>query len=186
MLDTEKFYKKPVNMWNEVNNQVKVPVCTCKGCKCGAIAKIVHIYEEDKSHQLLMGLMMKNSLRLGVKYLFKNHFLILIGFLIWWSNKKITGKWLSNVMIRLKLWLCLQLMHPQPSKILTNQHAHIAVNLGRKKQVVSSQLISSQMDNSAWWMWTQKTKRRPCSSWDCWTRHRSNNNVCNPGEQWRK
>ena len=31
-------------------------MCTCKGCNCGAATKIIQMYEEDKSHQFLMGL----------------------------------------------------------------------------------------------------------------------------------
>ena len=55
-LDIGEFYNKIVNLWNELNNHVKIPICTCKGCKCGAATKIIQMYEEDKSHQFLMGL----------------------------------------------------------------------------------------------------------------------------------
>ena len=41
---------------NELNNHVKVPFHTFKGCKCEAAPKIVKMYGEDKSHQFLMGL----------------------------------------------------------------------------------------------------------------------------------
>lgn len=55
-MDIGEFYSKLVNLWNELNNLVKVPVCTCSGCKCEAASKIVAMYEEDKVHQFLMGL----------------------------------------------------------------------------------------------------------------------------------
>ena len=45
-----------MNLWNELNNHVKVPFCTCEGCKCRAAPKIVKMYEEEKSRQFLMGL----------------------------------------------------------------------------------------------------------------------------------
>ena len=53
-LDIREFYKL-LNLWNELNNHIKVPFCTFKGCKCGAAPKIVKMYGEDKSHQFLMG-----------------------------------------------------------------------------------------------------------------------------------
>ena len=43
-----EFYSKLSNLWNELNNHVKVPKCSCKGCKCGASKHIVAMYEEDK------------------------------------------------------------------------------------------------------------------------------------------
>ena len=39
-----------------MNNHIKVPTCTCKGCTCGAATKIIQMYEEDKSRQFSMGL----------------------------------------------------------------------------------------------------------------------------------
>jgi len=50
------FYSKLMNLWNELFNLVKVPLCTCKGCECGAASWIMAMYEEDKAHQFLMGL----------------------------------------------------------------------------------------------------------------------------------
>ena len=55
-LDVGEFYHKLVNLWHELNNHIKVPYCTCKGCSCGAATKIVQMYEEHKSHQFLMGI----------------------------------------------------------------------------------------------------------------------------------
>lgn len=51
-----EFYSKLMNLWNELSNIVKVPVCTCSGCKCGAASKIIAMYDADKMHQFLMGL----------------------------------------------------------------------------------------------------------------------------------
>ena len=55
-LDVGEFYSKLTNLWNELANHIKVPICTCSGCKCGAAGKIIAMYEEDKTHQFLMGL----------------------------------------------------------------------------------------------------------------------------------
>ena len=55
-LEVGEFHSKLVNLWNELNNLVKVPVCTCSGWKCGVSSKILVMYEEDKTHQFLMGL----------------------------------------------------------------------------------------------------------------------------------
>ena len=55
-IEVGEFYWKLTNLWNELNNHAKVPKCSCKGCKCGASEQIVAMYEEDKTHQFLMGL----------------------------------------------------------------------------------------------------------------------------------
>jgi len=41
MLNIGDFCNKLVNLWNELNNHIKVPMCTYKGCKCGAATKII-------------------------------------------------------------------------------------------------------------------------------------------------
>ena len=55
-MEIGEFYSKLVNLWNELNNMVKIPVCTCTGCKCDVSSKIMTMYEQDKVHQFLMGL----------------------------------------------------------------------------------------------------------------------------------
>ena len=55
-MDVGDFYSKLVNLWNELSNLVKVPVCTCSGCTCGAAGKIMAMYEAEKVHKFLMGL----------------------------------------------------------------------------------------------------------------------------------
>ena len=45
-----------INLWTELSDLVKLPVCTCKGCKCCVSNKILTIYKEDRAHQFLMGL----------------------------------------------------------------------------------------------------------------------------------
>ena len=55
-LDVGEFYNKLVNLWNELNNHILVPFWTCEGYKFGAVVRIVKMYEEDESHQFLMGL----------------------------------------------------------------------------------------------------------------------------------
>ena len=55
-LDIGGFYSKLMNLWNERSNLLKVLVCTCSGCKCGAASKIIAMYEKDKVHQFFMGL----------------------------------------------------------------------------------------------------------------------------------
>ena len=55
-MEVGEFHLKLINLWIELSNLVKLPVCTCKGCKCGVSNKILAMYEEDKAHQFLMGL----------------------------------------------------------------------------------------------------------------------------------
>jgi len=55
-MDVREFYSKLVNLWNELNNLMKIPVCTCIGCKCDVSSKMMAMYEQDKVHQFLMGL----------------------------------------------------------------------------------------------------------------------------------
>ena len=55
-LSVGDFYSKLINLRTEFTNFMKVLVCTCKGCECGAARKIVAIYDEDKARQFLMGL----------------------------------------------------------------------------------------------------------------------------------
>jgi len=55
-LEVGEFYSRLTNLWNELNNHAKIPKCSCKGYKCGASEQIVAMYEEDKTHQFLMGL----------------------------------------------------------------------------------------------------------------------------------
>ena len=55
-LDVEEFHNKLLNLWNELNNHIKVPFCTCERCKCRAAPKILKMYDEDSSHQFLTGL----------------------------------------------------------------------------------------------------------------------------------
>ena len=46
-----EFFNKLTNLWNEPENYVKIPMCTCE-----ATEKITKMMEEDKVHQFLMGL----------------------------------------------------------------------------------------------------------------------------------
>jgi len=55
-MDVGEFYSKLVNSCNELNNLVKIPVCTCTGCKCEVSSKIMAMNEQQKVHQFLMGL----------------------------------------------------------------------------------------------------------------------------------
>lgn len=47
-LDVVGFYSKLMSLWSELNNHIKVPYCTCKGCTCGATAKIVKCLTKKK------------------------------------------------------------------------------------------------------------------------------------------
>lgn len=47
-LHVGKLYSKLTNLWNKLMNLVNVPVCTCSGCKCGVVNKIVVIYKADE------------------------------------------------------------------------------------------------------------------------------------------
>ena len=49
-LDVGEFFAKLNNLWNELANLIKVPMCTCKGCECGVRSRIMGMYEEDRTH----------------------------------------------------------------------------------------------------------------------------------------
>ena len=55
-LDVVEFYNKLVGLWSKLNNHVKIPYCTCKGCQCGVSSMIARMFDEEKSYQFLMGL----------------------------------------------------------------------------------------------------------------------------------
>lgn len=55
-LEVVEFYSKLRGLWSELSNHIRIPHCTCKGCKCDVASKIVAMFEEEKSYQLLMGL----------------------------------------------------------------------------------------------------------------------------------
>ena len=46
-----EFFSRLMGLWNELDNYVKIPSCTC-----GSAKQIVQIMENDKAHQFLMGL----------------------------------------------------------------------------------------------------------------------------------
>ena len=51
----EFYSKKLMSLLSELNNHIKIPYCTCKGCKCRVACKNVQMFEENKSYQFLMG-----------------------------------------------------------------------------------------------------------------------------------
>jgi len=51
-----EIYSKLARLWSELNNHVKIPYFTCKGCKCNVASQITAMFEEEKSYQFLMGL----------------------------------------------------------------------------------------------------------------------------------
>ena len=55
-MEVSGFFSKLANLWNELSNLVKVSVYNCSGYKCGAVTKILAMYEEDRAHQFLKGL----------------------------------------------------------------------------------------------------------------------------------
>ena len=40
-LGVVKFYSKINDLWVELENHSKIPYCTCEGCKCGVVNKII-------------------------------------------------------------------------------------------------------------------------------------------------
>ena len=50
------YFGKLKVLWDELANSDKIPSCTCGGCKCGIDAQLEKRREEEKVHQLLMGL----------------------------------------------------------------------------------------------------------------------------------
>ena len=46
-----EFFSRLMGLWNELDNYIKIPSCTCRSAK-----KIMKTMEEDKIHQFLMGL----------------------------------------------------------------------------------------------------------------------------------
>ena len=55
-LDVVEFYSKLSSLWSELGNFVKIPHCTCTGCKCDARSTYIAMAEDEKTHQFLMGL----------------------------------------------------------------------------------------------------------------------------------
>jgi len=55
-LKVVEFYSKLMGMWSELSNYIKIPKCTCGKYECWVGAKVVKLIEEEKTHQLLMGL----------------------------------------------------------------------------------------------------------------------------------
>ena len=55
-LDVVEFYSKLSNLWSELEYLVKMPYCTCSGCKCEAGSKMAKKLEDERAHQFLMGL----------------------------------------------------------------------------------------------------------------------------------
>jgi len=55
-LEVVEFYSKLMGMWNELENYVKIPHCTCGKCECNIGSKIAKMADEEKTHQFLMGL----------------------------------------------------------------------------------------------------------------------------------
>ena len=49
-LDVREFWSKLTNLWKDLENHLKFLICTCSGCKCRAIGKIIELYEVDKTH----------------------------------------------------------------------------------------------------------------------------------------
>ena len=54
-MEVSDFFSKLANLWNELSNVAKVPLCNCSVCKCGASTKILAMYKEDRAQQFLMG-----------------------------------------------------------------------------------------------------------------------------------
>ena len=46
-----KFFSKLMSLWNELDNYIKIPSCTC-----GIARKVAKLIEYDKVHQFLIGL----------------------------------------------------------------------------------------------------------------------------------
>ena len=55
-LEVVEFYTKLMGMWSELENYAKMPHCTCGKCECAIGNKIVKMVEDEKVHQVLMGL----------------------------------------------------------------------------------------------------------------------------------
>ena len=50
-LDMVEFFSKLIGLWNELDNTIKRPVCTCN-----AASKYAKMAEQDQVHQFLMSL----------------------------------------------------------------------------------------------------------------------------------
>ena len=54
-LEVVEFYSKLMGLWNELENQVRYPCCTCGKCECDMGGQFMKLIEEEKAHQFLMG-----------------------------------------------------------------------------------------------------------------------------------
>ena len=59
-MEVVEFYSKLMGLWSELANFIKIPSakceCTCGKCSGDTHGTIIRMMEDDKTHQLLMGL----------------------------------------------------------------------------------------------------------------------------------
>ena len=50
------FYSKVMSLWSKLKDQIRRPRCTCKKCECDIGGQVTKLFEEEKTHQFLLGL----------------------------------------------------------------------------------------------------------------------------------
>jgi len=55
-LDVVEFYSKLSGMWSELDNYTKLSHCICGKCECSLNKTITKMFEEERTHQFVMGL----------------------------------------------------------------------------------------------------------------------------------
>jgi len=51
-----EFYSKVMSLWREVEGHIRRTQCVCKKCECDIGAQVTKLFEEEKTHQFLLGL----------------------------------------------------------------------------------------------------------------------------------
>jgi len=44
-----------MSLWSELEGHIKRPQCTCKKCECEIGGQVIQLFEEEKTHQFLLG-----------------------------------------------------------------------------------------------------------------------------------
>ena len=46
-LEVVEFHSKLIGLWSELNNHVRIPYYTCKGCKCNLATQITVMFKDE-------------------------------------------------------------------------------------------------------------------------------------------
>jgi len=55
-MNVVEFYSKVMSLWSELEGHIRCPQCTCKKCERDIGGQVAKLFEEEKTHQFLLGL----------------------------------------------------------------------------------------------------------------------------------